>query len=131
MIVSANLIKSASEGVRMSRPLAKMVAELPDGKYRVTIESQWERHSVCQRRLLFMWFSYLNRITGQPKQSIYEYYAEKYLTEDCRHVSQMTSCQLSQFMHEIEADAASELGVMLPTPEDASYQDFIREYKDK
>lgn len=65
MVATAILIKNASEGTRINRSLVEMIEGLPDGKYRIIIEPQRVRHSVPQRKLLFMWMSLLARETGK------------------------------------------------------------------
>lgn len=65
------------------------------------------------------------------KKQIHDHYCNKFLTEDVPSTKEMTSLQLTEFMHHIEADAA-EMGIKLPAPEDGdSYFHFIHEYKDR
>ena len=115
MVTMATLIKNRTEGTRISRSLVEMIESLPEGKYRIIIEPQSVHHSVPQRKLLFMWLSLLGREA-----------------EDMPSVSQMTSAQLTHFMHEIEADVAGTLGFTLPIPEDGDeFIAFLKDYKDK
>lgn len=132
MVASAILIKNASEGTRINRSLVEMIEGLPDGKYRIIIEPQSVRHSVPQRKLLFMWMSLLARETGNSKVSIYNYYCNKFLLEDMPSVSEMSPAQLTHFMHEIEADVAQTLGFALPIPDDGEdFITFLKDFKDK
>lgn len=132
MVATAIIIKNASEGTRINRSLVDMIEDLPDGKYRVIIEPQSTRHSVPQRKLLFMWLSLLARETGNTKVSLYKYYCDKFLLEDMPSVSEMSPAQLTYFMHEIEADVAQTLGFTLPIPEDGEdFIVFLKDYKDK
>ena len=132
MVATAILIKNVSEGTRISRPLADMIDGLPDGKYRIIIEPQATLHSVPQRKLLFMWLTLLARETGNSKAALYDYYCRKFLLEDMPSVSGMSPKQLTTFMHEIEADAATELGITLPVPDHGEYFiTFIKDFKDR
>lgn len=132
MVATAILIKNASEGTRINRSLVEMIEGLPEGKYRIIIEPQSERHSVPQRKLLFMWLSLLARETGNTKVRLYQYYCKKFLLEDMPGVSGMSPSQLSHFMREIEADVATTLGYTLPVPEDGeSFIAFLKDFKDK
>lgn len=132
MVATAILIKNASEGTRINRSLVEMIEALPEGKYRIIIEPQSTRHSVPQRKLLFMWLSLLARETGNSKVSLYKYYCDKFLLEDMPSVSEMSPCQLTHFMHEIEADVAQALGFTLPIPDDGEeFIAFLKDYKDK
>lgn len=132
MVTMATLIKNRTEGTRISRSLVEMIESLPEGKYRIIIEPQSVHHSVPQRKLLFMWLSLLAHETGNSKVSLYNYYCRKFLLEGMPSVSQMTSAQLTHFMHEIEADVAGTLGFTLPIPEDGDeFIAFLKDYKDK
>lgn len=132
MVATAILIKNVSEGTRINRSLVDMIEALPEGKYRIIIEPQSERHSVPQRKLLFMWLSLLARETGNSKVALYKYYCNKFLLEDMPGVSGMSPAQLTYFMHEIEADVATTLGFTLPVPEDGEdFIAFIKDYKDR
>lgn len=132
MVATAILIKNDSEGTRINRSLVEMIEGLPDGKYRIVIEPQSARHSVPQRKLLFMWLSLLARETGNSKVSLYNYYCRKFLLEDMPSVSAMSPAQLTHFMREIEADVAINLGYTLPVPEDGEdFIAFLKDFKDK
>lgn len=132
MIATAILIKNASEGTRINRSLVEMIEGLPDGKYRIIIEPQSVRHSVPQRKLLFMWMSLLARETGNSKVRLYNYYCKKFLLDDMPSVSEMSPAQLTYFMHEIEADVAQNLGFTLPIPKDGEdFIAFLKDFKDK
>lgn len=132
MVAMATLVKNSSEGTRISRSLVEMIEGLPEGKYRIIIEPQSVHHSVPQRKLFFMWLSFLARETGNSKVSLYKYYCKKFMLEDMPSVSQMTSAQLTHFMHEVEADVAGTLGFTLPIPEDGDeFIAFIKDYKDR
>ena len=131
MVVIAGLVKESGQ-VMMSRTLEKMVSGLPDGKYRVIIEPQTELASIPQRRLLFMWFSYLAARTGSTKKQVHDYYCSLFLDENTSSTKEMTNYQLTDFMHQIQADALVEFGVRLPVPEDGdSYHYFLHEYKNR
>ncbi len=132
MVTMATLIKNSSEGTRISRSLVEMIESLPEGKYRIIIEPQSVHHSVPQRKLFFMWLSLLARETGNSKVALYRYYCRKFLLEDTPGVSDMSSAQLTHFMHEIEADVADTLGFALPIPKDGDrFIAFLKDYKDK
>ncbi len=131
MVTIAGLVKDAT-GIQMSRRFEQMVSELPEGKYRVIIESQTEMASVPQRRLLYMWFSYIAARTGSTKRQVHDYYCRLFLDDNTASTKDMTNLQLTHFMHQIQADADVELGIKLPEPSDGdSYHYFIHEYKDR
>lgn len=116
----------------MSRTFESMVSGLPDGRYRVIIEPQTEMASIPQRRLLFMWFSYLAHRTGMSKREVHDHYCRKFLSEDASSTKELTNLQLTEFMHHIQADVATVLGIDLPVPAHGdSYHYFIHEFKDR
>lgn len=130
MVATAVLIKDGSGEVQINRSLVELIESMPEGKYRIIIEPQAQMHSVPQRKLFFMWLSYLSRETGNSKTALYRYYCKRFLTEDMPSVSQMSNLQLSQFMLEVQSDVASELGISLPVPEDGDeFVAFITEFK--
>lgn len=131
MVTIAGLIKNVS-GVNMSRPFEQMISDLPAGRYRVIIEPQTEMSSIPQRRLLFMWFNYIAARTGSTKKQVHDYYCSQFLDESLNSTKNMTSLQLTHFMHQIQADALVEFGIKLPEPADGdSYHFFIHKYKDR
>lgn len=131
MVTIAGLIKDA-DGIQMSRSFEQMISDLPKGRYRVIIEPQTEMASIPQRRLLFMWFNYLAARTGSTKKQVHDHYCRLFLDESMESTKEMTSLQLTQFMHQVQADALVEFGIKLPEPADGdSYHYFIHEYKDR
>lgn len=131
MVMTATLIKNQREGTVTSRPLAQIISDLPEGKYRIIIEPQTVRHSVPQHKLLFMWLSLIAKRTGHSKGEVYRYYCHKFLADDMPSVSEMSNYQLTDFMHHIEAEA-SEMGWHLPVPDDGdSFIEFYMEFKDR
>ena len=108
MVVIAGLVKESGQ-VMMGRTFEKMVSGL-----------------------LFMWFSYLAARTGSTKKQVHDYYCSLFLDENTSSTKEMTNYQLTDFMHQIQADALVEFGVRLPVPEDGdSYHYFLHEYKNR
>ena len=85
-----------------------------------------------------MWFRCIENDTGTDKNDIYMYYCKKFLCkvirvgEKVEKVSETSSmlntAQMSDFMKKIQADAASELGITLPIPEDKYFESFYQQY---
>ena len=106
MVVIAGLVKESGQ-VMMSRTFEKMVSGLPDDKY-------------------------LAARTGSTKKQVHDYYCSLFLDENTSSTKEMTNYQLTDFMHQIQADALVEFGVRLPVPEDGdSYHYFLHEYKNR
>lgn len=139
MSKTLTLIKN-SDGLHwVGRTLDGMLSTLANGKYLVTVEKHREPRTLPQNSLMWMWFSCIEQETGAAKEDVYSYYCRKYLSRvvvmNGQEVtvndtsSMLNMAQMSEFMTKIQADAASELGIMLPLPSDRYYQEFINEYK--
>ena len=43
--------------------------------------------------------------------------------------SKLNTVQMTDFLRKVQADAAAELGITLPLPEDRYYREFVNEYR--
>ena len=114
---------------------------LRNGTYTIQIVGTSRCRTLAQNRLMWMWFACIECETGQTANDIHDYYCEKYLrhevtnpaTGEIMSVTGHTSClsveQFTRFLNEVQADAATELGITLPNPEDEAWQEFENEYK--
>jgi len=112
---------------------------LKNGEYILTAKQEKDRRSISQNSLMWMWFECISRETGQNRLDIYDYYRTMYLSriitvnEKEVQVSSGTSSldtkQFTEFLNHVQADAASEFGIKLPTPEDLYWEEFSNEYK--
>jgi hypothetical protein len=112
---------------------------LANGTYNIIIKRASEKRSIPQNDLLWMWLACIERETGTPKDDIYMYYCKKFLMKTIRvgnrderiytTSSKLTKEQMTMFLNQIQADAASELGITLPTPQDRFFEAFYAEYK--
>lgn len=133
MNTQAILIKNETEGVRINRSIVTMINELPYGKYRIVIEEQKQICSVPQRKLMWMWFTFLERETGTPRTYWHDYFCKLFLYDDFISTKDLSSAQMAHFMTQIQAEVAVEWGYNLPLPEDKDapdrFNDFVREYQ--
>ena len=112
---------------------------LKNGEYILTAKQEKDRRSINQNALMWMWFECIARETGQNRLDIYDYYRSLYLSrmvtvnEKEVQVSSGTSSldtkQFTEFLNHVQADAAAEFGIKLPTPEDLYWEEFSNEYK--
>lgn len=118
--------------------LGYLFSTLRNGTYTITIKRASEKRSINQNDLMWMWFACIERETGQPKQDVHDYYCKKFL---CRVIEwrgeqvvvvgrtkDMLKEQMSEFMTKIQADAAAEFGIQLPTPEDRYFESFYQQF---
>lgn len=119
--------------------LAYLFSTLQNGTYTITIKKVTEKRSIAQNDLMWMWMACIERETGTPKDEVYMYYCKKFLMRTVTIGSRqeriyMTSSKLSTlemttFLNQIQADAAQELGITLPLPQDRFFECFYQEYR--
>lgn len=111
---------------------------LANGKYTITIKRANEKRSIPQNDLMWMWLTCIERETGTPKDDVYMYYCKKFLMKTIQVGNKMeriynTSSKLNQeqmteFLNKIQVDAATELGITLPKPEDRFFEQFYAQF---
>ena len=138
MSQTAILVKEKGE-VTMDKSFDFLCSQLRNGRYRVTIERYTEPRTLNQNALMWMWFTCIEQETGTPKQDVHDYYCNLFLrrtavikgreTVIAGSTSKLNTLQMTDFLNKVKADAATELGITLPLPQDRFYQEFINEYK--
>ena len=111
---------------------------LSNGEYVMTIKRMSKKRSIPQNDLMWMWFECISRETGTGKDDVYMYYCKKFL---CKVItigekqekiyntsSKLNTEQMTDFLNKIQADAAQELGIRLPQPEDRFFEAFYQQY---
>ena len=111
---------------------------LANGKYTITIKRANEKRSIPQNDLMWMWLTCIERETGTPKEDVYMYYCKKFLMKTIQVGNRMeriynTSSklnmeQMTEFLNKIQVDAATELGITLPKPEDRFFEQFYAQF---
>lgn len=119
--------------------LAYLFSTLQNGTYQITVKKVSEKRSIAQNDLLWMWMTCIQNETGTPKDEVYMYYCKKFLMrtmtigqrQERIYVtsSKLTAEQMTDFLNRIQADAATELGITLPTPQDRFFEAFYDDYK--
>ena len=112
---------------------------LQNGTYTITVKRQNEKRSIAQNDLMWMWLTCIEHETGTPKDEVYMYYCKKFLMRTIKigdrqeriymTSSKLNSEQMTAFLNQIQADAASELGITLPTPQDRYFEQFYQDYR--
>ena len=117
---------------------AYIFSTLANGNYTITIKKAKEKRSIPQNDLMWMWFTCIERETGTPKDDVYMYYCKKFL---CKIIeignhrekiyntsSKLTLEEMTEFLNKIQVDAATELGITLPKPEDRFFEQFYAQF---
>lgn len=112
---------------------------LRNGEYELLIKRVTSRRSNSQNSMMWMWFACLAQETGSTSQDFHDYYCDKFLSrkitinKEVKTVASGTSgldtVAMTYFLNQVQADAASEFGVKLPTPEDLQWEQFQDYYK--
>lgn len=125
--------------VSLDTDLEFLFSTLRNGRYVISIKRASERRTIAQNDLMWSWFSCIEEETGTAKNDVYMYYCKKFL---CKVVSvgkrmekiyqtssMLNTAQMADFLKKIQADAATELGITLPIPEDRYFEDFYNKFK--
>lgn len=138
--MSQEAILTKKDGkVELSKSLEFMCSQLRNGRYWLRIERYVEQRTISQNALMWLWFTCIEREMGTDKQDVHDYYCTLFLRRTARingveveiagSTSKLNTLQMTDFMNKVKADAATELGITLPLPEDRYYSEFIAEYK--
>ena len=111
---------------------------LANGSYVITIKRVSEKRSIAQNDLMWMWFTCIEHETGTPKDDVYMYYCKRFL---CKVIeigghqekiynttSKLTKDEMTEFLNKVKVDAATELGITLPLPEDRFFEQFYAQF---
>ena len=97
--------------------------------WQITIARHRKNRSLNQNSLLWKWYGEIAQDTGNTADDIHEFCKQKFLApafielngetkEIRRTTTKLNTKEMSEFMNQVEAWAASELGIALPRPED-------------
>lgn len=115
---------------------------LGNGLYELKIAKKVKRRSLPQNRLMWMWFACISKDCGQSIDDIHDYYCYKYLPRYITeletgaqvrvqgHTSTLTTEAFTDFLNQVQADAATELNITLPTPDDLAWVEFEEQFKE-
>lgn len=133
------LMEKRDGKVSLDTDLEFLFSTLRNGRYIISVKRASERRTIAQNDLMWSWFSCIEEETGTAKNDVYMYYCKKFL---CKVISvgermekiyqtssMLNTAQMANFLKKIQADAAAELGIMLPIPEDRYFDYFYNKYK--
>ena len=136
----AKVVTMKKEGERLvfDTELPYIFSTLANGTYHITIKKASQKRSIPQNDLMWMWLACIERETGTPKDDVYMYYCKKFLMKTIsigsrqeriyNTSSKLSSEEMTEFLNKIQADAADELGIRLPQPEDRFFEQFYAQY---
>lgn len=117
------------------------IDKLPDGKqFIVSIDKKKEVRSLPQNKLYWMWLGCISSETGNEVKDLHEHFTEYYLpretirifdkvTERPISTTKLSTAEFTIYLDKIEMFASSELGIVLPHPEDIFFAEFYDKYQ--
>lgn len=110
-------------------------------RYTLKITVEKRIRTLSQSRLYWLWLSCISAETGNDKDYLHEYFKGKYLPKDQRVIfgqrveitistTSLDTAQFTHYLERIQQFANSELGIVLPNPEDLQWKQFYETYKD-
>ncbi len=123
--------------------LKAYIDSLPDGRvYDVIVKLHRERRTLPQNSLFHLWCKCIEDETGTETENAKRLLKEMFLgyrevevfgrkSYELTSTTGLNTLQMSEFMNKVQAWASSELGIVLPIPEDLYFSHFVEQYKDK
>lgn len=102
-------------------------------KWQVTVEPYRKKRSLSQNSLMWAWINevagHVREHTGMEADDVHEFFKQKFLparvielageTVEHRTTTKLTTAEMSEYMDAIYRFCTSELGLLLPLPEEA------------
>ena len=112
---------------------------IANGNYTVSVKRDVKKRTLDQNALMWLWFTCISRETGSNIQDVHDYYCTVFLSRKAiisgREVlvkggtSKLNTAAFTHFLNNVQADAAQEFGIVLPTPDDLRFAEFKDEYE--
>lgn len=112
---------------------------IANGEYLLSIKKEVKKRSLDQNALMWLWLTCISHETGTDVNDIKDYYCMLFLHRTAAingeeriiisGTSKLNTVQFTDFLNKIQADAASEFGIKLPTPDDLYFESFKQEYE--
>lgn len=123
----------------IGQPIELMFNLIANGEYTLEIKKKVKKRTVDQNALMWMWFTCIEDETGTLKQDVHDYYCKMFLRRIIvingkeetvvRTTSKLNTAEMTVFLNKIQADAASEFGIRLPSPDDLYFNSFTNRYE--
>ena len=123
----------------LSKQINVALKTLSNGEFTLTITRRKTKRSVEQNSLMWMWFNCIENETGTPKQDVHDYCCRAFnfrvveingkQEKVAGGTSKLTTVTMTNFLTKVQAWASSELGIILPNPDDLEFEQFKNYYK--
>ena len=114
-----------------------------NGQYQLSLTRVQQRRSISQNALMWLWFSAISEAwtdasdTTFTIQDVHDAYCLQYLPKNtpkgrvAGSTSNLTTEQMTEFLHKVQADAATEYGITLPNPEEQYFEAWAEQYTNR
>ena len=119
--------------------LCEYLQSLPEDKaYDVSIKLHRAKRSTEANALYWKWIGIIASETGNEREVCHKFFAKKFLGYDTKEfgneriaivksTANLDTAQFSEYMNQVEAFASTELGIVLPSPNDQLYSIMTNE----
>jgi hypothetical protein len=98
------------------------------------------KRTLSQNSLLWLWLGCISHETGNNKDYLHEYFKQKFLGKENITVlendlqvtvstTKLDTAQMKAYLNSIQEFANTELGILLPNPEDLVFNEFYDRYE--
>lgn len=112
-----------------------------NGSFTLTLKRKQQHRTISQNNLMWAWFTCIaeawTEATDRPftAQDVHDAYCLMFLPKRTPKgnvggsTSRLTTEEMTTFLNRIQADAAAEYGITLPTPEDQYFEAWYEQYQ--
>ena len=121
--------------------VALWLNDATNGTYTLTFEKAKKPRTNDQNRLMWLWFGCIAKSWSEAcgmaitSQDVHDAYCLMLLPIEtpkgriAGSTRGLTTEQMSEFLNNVQADAASEYGIILPNPQDVYFEVWARQYE--
>ena len=124
--MTPHIIRDEDMRARVCRLIAGLDLKKP---WAVTVEPHKERRSLNANSLYWQWIGIIAKETGNDPDTVHETFKQKFLIPEeisfmgekmlYRSTARLDTKAMSEYMDRVYSLATSELGILLPVPEEA------------
>jgi len=119
------------------------ISKLPDKSYDITVNIHRQIRSVPQNKLYWLWVNAISSETGNEPEDLHKYFGEKWLpiqeVQTFNHqqilkatsTTKLNTAEFTDYLNKIQTFASTELGIVLPVPEDLIFDQFMDYYSNR
>ena len=125
--------------------VVEYINKLPETKqYNIEVKLMREKRTVSQNSLYWAWMACIQDETGTNQNDLHEIFKQKFLGCQSRNVrlaneeysivegvstTKLDTKQMTDYLDRIQQFASTELGIVLPNPDDLYWSEFYEQYK--